>query len=56
MSGTFVLYILSPEGKQWTFPCGKWFSKDRDDKLIERELFPQAAVGQSYQNCTSASH
>ncbi|XP_077976546.1 lipoxygenase homology domain-containing protein 1-like isoform X1 [Styela clava] len=29
-------------GLKWHFPCGRWLAKDKDDGLLERELYPAA--------------
>lgn len=33
------------DGKEFYFPCSKWFDKDKDDKKTERELPVQASDG-----------
>ena len=29
-------------GTTWTFPCGHWFDKTKEDGAIERDLLPEA--------------
>ena len=35
-------------GQKVTFPCGRWLDKDKDDRLLERELLPMQDSEQSY--------
>lgn len=32
-------------GKQWVFPCNRWFAKGKDDSALERVLVPKSESG-----------
>ena len=36
-------------GKTWRFPVGKWFAKDEDDQLIERDIYPDQDDTKDYE-------
>ncbi|XP_012940880.1 lipoxygenase homology domain-containing protein 1 [Aplysia californica] len=38
-------------GKTWVFQCGHWLSDSDEDRLLERELFPQELATEEYVPC-----
>ena len=42
-------------GRTWVFPCGHWLSDSDEDRLLERELFPQELATEVYRPCESAA-
>jgi len=38
-------------GRNWTFPANRWLAKDKEDNLLEVELFPQDLATQEYMKC-----
>ena len=38
-------------GKTWLFPCGHWLSDSDEDRLLERELYPQELATEEYTPC-----
>lgn len=39
-------------GKKWHFNCDKWLSNSKDDRQLERELYPSELGTESYETCT----
>lgn len=35
-------------GRRWVFPCGHWLSDKDEDRLLERELYPQELATEEY--------
>ncbi|XP_059150632.1 lipoxygenase homology domain-containing protein 1-like isoform X2 [Physella acuta] len=46
-----VLIDAPSLGRAWLFPCGRWLSDSDDDRMIERELFPQELATEEYKPC-----
>ncbi|CAL1540467.1 unnamed protein product [Lymnaea stagnalis] len=38
-------------GRAWVFPCGHWLSDSDEDRLLERELYPQELATEVYEKC-----
>ena len=44
-----ISVVCAKLGKSWRFPVGKWFARDEDDQLIERDLYPDVDDTDTYE-------